>query len=51
MMSFFWIGLLVAIIGVLAYMRVPLIIATVITSGVPILWTVLDPPSPGTIAL
>ena len=50
MMSFFWIGLLVIVIGVLAYMRVPLIIATVIASGVPILWTVLDTPSPGTIA-
>lgn len=51
MMSFFWLGLLVVMIGLLAYMRVPLIIATVIVSGVPILWTVLDTPSPAGIAL
>ncbi len=51
MMSFFWIGLLMAMVGLLAYMRIPLIIATVIASGVPILWTVFDPPSPGMIAL
>lgn len=51
MMSLFWLGLLVACIAVLAYLRIPLIIATVIVSGVPILWTVLDTPSPGVVAL